>query len=77
VRIEFAKLKPTLSFKHLRKTAASMLANHSEYASYAQFFLGHAPDTVADTHYVRPSQERFDGAVNWLRDQFLKDLPSQ
>jgi hypothetical protein len=34
-------------------------------------FLGHAPDTVADSHYVKPNQERFDGAVNWLRDQFL------
>jgi integrase len=71
VRIEFEKLNPTLSFKHLRKTAASMLATHPEYASYAQYFLSHAPNNVADSHYVKPSQERFDGAVTWLRDQFL------
>jgi integrase len=77
VRIEFEKLNPALSFKHLRKSAATMLGSHGEYRAYAQYFLGHAPDTVADTHYVRPNQERFDCAVNWLRDQFLKDLPSQ
>jgi hypothetical protein len=31
------------------------------------------PAFLADpaTHYVRPDQERFDAAVNWLRDQFL------
>jgi hypothetical protein len=70
-------LNPALSFKHLRKSAATMLGSHGEYRAYAQYFLGHAPDTVADRHYVRPNQERFDCAVNWLRDQFLKDIPSQ
>jgi integrase len=72
IRIEFEKLKPALTFKVLRKTAATMLGSHREYRAYAQYFLGHAPDTVADTHYVRPDQGRFDSAVNWLRDQFLK-----
>ena len=76
IRIEFEKLKPALSFKHLRKSAATKLGSHVEYRAYAQYFLGHAPDTVADTHYVKPDQGRFDSAVNWLRDQFLKDLPS-
>jgi integrase len=77
VRIEFEKITPTLTFKYLRKTAASMLGSHGEFRAYAQYFLSHAPSTVADAHYVRPNQERFDCAVNWLRDQFLKDLPSQ
>jgi integrase len=72
VRIEFEKLEPALSFKHLRKTAATMLGRHGEYRAYAQFFLGHAPDSVADSHYVRPDQGRFDSAVDWLRDQFLR-----
>jgi integrase len=71
VRIEFNKLNPTLSFKHLRKTAATMLGSHGEYRAYAQFFLGHAPTSVADSHYIKPSQERFDAAVHWLRGQFL------
>ena len=75
VRIEFTKLQPTLSFKHLRKTAATVMGSHPEYRAYAQFFLGHAPTSVADSHYVRPSQERFDGAVRWLRDQFLTEQP--
>jgi integrase len=72
IRIEFEKLNPVLSFKHLRKSAATKLGSHGEYRAYAQFFLGHAPTSVADAHYVKPSQERFDSAVNWLRDQFLR-----
>lgn len=55
-----------LGFKALRKTAATALGSHAEHGRYAQHFLGHAPRTVADRHYVRPSQEAFDAAVSWL-----------
>jgi integrase len=72
IRIEFEKLKPALSFKHLRKSAATMLGSHEEYRAYAQFFLGHAPSSIADAHYVRPDQGRFDAAVDWLRGRFLR-----
>ena len=57
--------------KHLRKTSASKLGEHPEYARYAQHFLGHAPTTVADRHYVRPSQEQFGKALPWLRRELL------
>lgn len=57
--------------KALRKTAATKLGSHTEYGKYAQYFLGHAPATVADTHYVKPDQEQFDAALDWLGQQFL------
>ena len=60
VRTEFDKLKARRPFKHLRKTSATALGGHPEFRAYAQYFLGHTPETVADTHYVRPSQEQFD-----------------
>jgi hypothetical protein len=71
VRTEFDKLKARLPFKHLRKTSATVLGSHPEYRAYAQYFLGHAPETVADTHYIRPSQERFDLALLWLREKLI------
>lgn len=52
--------------KLIRKTSASLLDEHPEFGRYVQYFLGHAPRTVADRHYVRPNQERFDAAVAWL-----------
>ena len=55
-----------LGFKALRKTAATALGSHAEHGRYAQHFLGHAPRTVADRHYVKPSQEAFDAAIAWL-----------
>ena len=70
VRTEFDKLEARLPFKHLRKTSATTLGGHPEFRAYAQYFLGHAPETVADTHYVRPSRERFDLAILWLREAF-------
>lgn len=70
VRTEFDTLDARLPFKHLRKTAATTLGAHPEFRAYAQYFLGHAPETVADTHYVRPSRKRFDLAMLWLRESF-------
>ena len=60
----------TKSLKHLRKTASTMLGSHLQYGRYAEYFLGEAPRSVADTHYVKPSQEQFDKAVKWLGEQF-------
>jgi integrase len=56
--------------KALRATGASMLENHAEYGRYAQYFLGHAPRSIADKHYVKPSGDQFDKAILWLGRQF-------
>lgn len=58
-------------YKNLRKVSASLLASHPEYGRYAQYFLGHAPSSIADRHYIKPSQEQFDKAVEWLGTQFV------
>lgn len=56
--------------KLLRKTGATMLGGHDVYGRYAQYYLGHAPRSVADKHYVKPSQEQFDSAITWLGEQY-------
>ncbi len=61
------KLKP---LKLLRKTGASKLEEHEAFGRYAQHFLGHAPRSVADRHYVKPSPDQFDKAVAWLGKEF-------
>ena len=57
-------------FKLLRETSASLLADHRQYKFYVQYFLGHSPKTVADKHYVVPSDEEFFEALGWLRKQY-------
>jgi hypothetical protein len=49
-----------------RATAASKLGEHSQYKFYAQYFPGQSPRTVADKHYVRPSDKEFFEALAWL-----------
>ncbi len=58
--------------KLLRKTAASRLGQHREHSRYAQHFLGHAPRTIAEKHYVRPYEEQFDNAIRWLGEQLTR-----
>ena len=60
------KTGKAIAFKMLRKLSASLLASHGEYGRYAQYFLGHAPDTTADRNYVVPSDAQFAKAVAWL-----------
>ncbi len=60
-----------VSLKQFRKTAASELDQHPEFSRYAQFFLAHSGETLADRRYVVPSQERFDAAVKWLGEQLI------
>jgi integrase len=66
----YAHLKRKLDFvkplKLLRKTSASLLDEQPEFGRYTGYFLGHAPRSVRDKHYVSPSQDRFDDAVAWL-----------
>jgi hypothetical protein len=64
------RLKLNRPLKELRRLGATLLGKHKDYGRYSSFFLGHSPRTVADRHYVAPSQERFDEAVLWLGEQF-------
>ena len=60
------------AFKHLRKTSASELGAHPVYAQYVQHFLAHSPKGMADRHYVRPDNDQFFAALNWLRGRFME-----
>ncbi|HYT88171.1 MAG TPA: hypothetical protein VEL76_05590, partial [Gemmataceae bacterium] len=57
--------------KHLRKTSASILGEHPQYKFYALHFLADSPKNIADRHYVKPSDEEFFQALEWLRLQVL------
>ncbi|MDY0171016.1 MAG: hypothetical protein RBS80_31035 [Thermoguttaceae bacterium] len=50
------KGKDRKPLKLIRETSSNKLAEHRDYARFAQYFLGQAPATVADKHYVQPSQ---------------------
>jgi len=63
--------KPRLGLKHLRKTASTLLGSHPQYKFYANHFLADSPKTIADRHYVVPSDEEFFEALGWLRGQIL------
>lgn len=58
------------AFKLFRKTSATMLGKHKDFKNYAPYFLGHAPRSVADRHYIVPSSEEFRKALTWLGQQY-------
>ena len=61
-----AKLRAGKSLKVFRKTGATLLEDHETYGRYARHYLGHSPRSVADKHYITPSQKNFDQAIEWL-----------
>lgn len=64
------KITSPKPLKLIRKTSASLLESHSDYGRYVQYFLGHAPTSIAERHYVQPSAVQFDKAIDWLRVQY-------
>jgi hypothetical protein len=57
------------SFKHFRKTSATLLNSHRLYRGLVQHFLGQTPDSIAKRHYAAEDQQLFDEAVDWLGKQ--------
>ena len=68
---KMGEAKIRLGMKHLRKTSASLLGQHPQYKFYATHFLADSPRTMADKHYVIPSDAEFFMALNWLRGRIL------
>ncbi len=58
-----------IKLKNFRSIGATLLEEHAVYGRYASHFLGHSPKTIAGKHYVAPSQNNFDEALDWLREQ--------
>lgn len=63
------KIRRPKPLKLLRKTGASLLEQHETHGRYVQYYLGHAPGSVAERHYVRPSDVQFFQALLWLGQQ--------
>lgn len=59
-----------VTLKQLRATSATILNKHRDHQRLAQQYLGHAPTTIAERHYIVQSQEHFDKAVKWLGTQY-------
>jgi integrase len=65
------KLGIKRSPKQLRATASSTLAQHPTYKFFTGYFLGHSPRGIAERHYVKPPEEEFFQALDWLRVKLL------
>jgi hypothetical protein len=71
INSNFGHLRKRLDFKkslsEIRKMGASLL--NQEFHSCVPEYLGEAPSSIKDKHYVRPDQALFDRAVKWLGER--------
>jgi integrase len=65
------KVEKPIQLKQLRKTSASLLANHPTHSRWVDHFLGHVPKSMAAKHYVKLDETPFHEALRWLRSQYL------
>jgi integrase len=66
--------KMRLPMKHLRKTSATLLVQHEKYKYYSGYFLADSPKGIDQKHYIRPSEDEFFLALDWLRGQLLTEV---
>ncbi len=67
---ECERLSLKKPFKLLRKTSATLINSNPQSRGLDQLFLGHAPSSIAEQHYVATSKSALDGALEWLRDEY-------
>lgn len=67
---ELAKLPVAKPFKLLRKTSATLINSNGKFRGLDQLFLGHAPSSIAERHYVATSKLALDEALEWLRAEY-------
>ncbi len=65
VKLSFSK-----PFKLLRKTSATLIHSNPQFRGLDQLFLGHAPASIAERHYVATSKSALDDALEWLRAEY-------
>lgn len=58
------------SVKVFRKTSATRIKDNDDFKELRFMFLGHSEQTVADKHYAKSLQLKFDKAVTWLGKQY-------
>lgn len=71
-RLVAGKIGIKKTLKMFRKTSASLLASHPQYKFYTVYFLAQSPKSVAERHYIKPSDEEFFSALEWLRKEILE-----
>lgn len=60
-----------------RSVSATLLESHPSFGRYVPHFLGHSPKTLKEKHYAAPSQEVFDQAMDWLRQQLFGNVSNR
>lgn len=60
-------------FKTLRSTGSTILASDNRYSRFAQHYLGDAPRSIIEKHYIAhigDRQDQFDEAIVWMGKHF-------
>ncbi len=68
--------KPTVPFGVFRKVSSTLLERHPVYGRFSDYFLGHAPRSIKERHYAKPSNKLFAKGLLWLGRK-LKVVPPE
>jgi integrase len=60
-----------IPLKAFRSISATLIEGHKEYGRHLEYFLGHAPSSIARRNYAAPPQALFDKLIDWLGEQYF------
>jgi hypothetical protein len=60
-----------IPLKAFRSISATLIEGHKEYGRHLEYFLGHAPTSIARRNYAAPPQALFDELIDWLGEQYF------
>jgi len=62
---------PSVTYYSFRRTVSTLIFNEPEYMGLAWLWLGHAPNTTAQEHYIAPSETVLDQCIEWLHGEIF------
>jgi integrase len=67
--------KPRISLGKFRSIGSTTLKERKEYREYVDYFLAHAPHTVADQNYAAEADDPFFEATDFIRSVIFETAP--
>lgn len=64
--------KPAIPLGKYRSIGATALKGEATYRTFVDYFLGHAPKTLADKHYAGEADKPFFEALDFVHSEILK-----
>ncbi len=62
-----------IAFYMIRRTVSSVIYNEERFSNLSPIWLGHAPTSTAEKHYIKKNISILDNCLDWLEGKLFEE----